>query len=323
MAKKAELLKQAQEFNLEVTEKNTIVEIEAAIKQADSSDNKEEPKRAKAGKHSAKGAQEEEEKQAKIERQKNKEESDSEIEQEKVTTSVKQPRSLVERRGKKYRKSSEHIDKSKLYTFAEAIELALKTNPSSFNASVELHVRLGVDPRQADQNVRGTVSLPAGTGKDVRVAVFGDADDVKKAKTAGAEIAEGDELLQKLEKEDINFDVLISTPQMMAKLGKYARVLGPKGLMPNPKSGTVTKDVANAVKEAKAGKIEYRVDSYGIVNVNIGKTNFSVDDLQKNLDVIIGAIKTAKPASLKSSYVQTIYMTTTMGPSIKVAPNQI
>lgn len=327
MANKAELLQQAKDLGLEVTDKNTVAEIEAAIKTADETKDKvskEEPKLAKAGKHSAKGIKEAEEKQAKIERQHHKDESpDEDAKPKKAKPPVKPARPLVERRGKKYRKAHKLIDKTKQYTFDEALDLARKTNPSNFNASVELHIRLGVDPRQADQNIRGTVSLPAGTGKNVKVAVFADVDDIKKAKAAGAEIAENEEFLQKLEKEELDFDVLISTPQMMAKLGKFARVLGPKGLMPNPKSGTVTKDVAEAVKLAKAGRVEYRVDTGGIVHTIIGKTNFSQADLKKNLDVIVGAVKSAKPSSLKTTYVQSVYVTTTMGPSISVAVSEI
>lgn len=319
MAKKAELLEKAKELGLEVSEKNTIAEIEAAI---NGSPKKEEAKVTKAGKHSAKGIKEAEEKQAKIERQKSDEEEVKEA-PAKPAKQVKPPRPLIERRGKNYKKAAEQIDKNKLYTFKEALDLAIKTNPAKFDASVELHLRLGVDPKQADQNIRGTVSLPAGTGKDVRVAVFADVDDVKKAKAAGADIAGGDEFLQKLDKEELDFDVLVSTPLMMAKLGKYARVLGPKGLMPNPKSGTVTKDVASAVKQAKAGRIEYRVDSTGIVHLSIGKTNFKLEDLEKNLNAIVSAIKSAKPSSLKTSYVQSIHITTTMGPSIRVAVSEV
>lgn len=320
MAKKAELLEQAKELGLEVSEKNTIAELEAAIKGLLK---KDDAKIAKAGKHSAKGIKATEEKQAKIERQKSGPQEEKEEEPKKPVKQVKPPRPLAERRGKNYRKAYELIDKTKQYTFTEALDLALKTNPAKFDASVELHVRLGVDPRQADQNIRGTVSLPAGTGKEVKVAVFADIDDLKKAKAAGADIAESDEFLQRLEKEDIDFDVLVSTPMMMAKLSKFARVLGPKGLMPNPKSGTVTKDIASAVKQAKSGRIEYRVDSNGIVHVNIGKTNFSVEDLKKNLDVLVAALKAAKPASLKNSYVQSVYITTTMGPSIRVAVSEV
>ncbi len=325
MAKKAELLEQARELELAVNEKNTIAEIQAAIDKAGSPITApEEEKIAKAGKHSAKGIKETAEKQAKIERQHHKDETVKEIETPiKPKKLVKPTRSKLERRSKKYKESVKLIEKGKDYTLAEALELALKTNPSKFDASVELHIKLGVDPRQADQNIRGTVSLPAGTGKDVRVAVFADVDDAKKAKAAGADIAASDEFLQQLDKEQIDFDVLISTPLMMAKLGKYARLLGPKGLMPNPKSGTVTKDVVVAVKEAKAGKVEYRVDSTGIIHLSLGKTNFKQDDLKQNADAIIAAIKTAKPSSIKGSYVQSVFVTTTMGPSIRVLTSEV
>lgn len=326
MTKKAELLEQATKLKLEVTEKNTIAEIKLALENASEPDAKtQKPKLAKAGKHSAKGIKGITDKQAKIERQLHKDKSspDGQALAEKPKKQIKPTRSKLERRGKKYKESAKLIDKSKEYTLLEAIDLAIKTNPSQFNASVELHVKLGVDPRQADQNIRGTVSLPAGTGKTITVAVFADEVDAKKAKTAGADIAGGDEFLQQLEKQQLNFDVLISTPQNMAKLGKYAKLLGPKGLMPNPKSGTVTKDVATAVKEAKSGKVEYRVDSTGIVHLSIGKTNFTSKDLNSNARAITSAIKASKPASLKGSYVQTIFITTTMGPSIKVLPSEI
>ena len=327
MAKKAELLEQAKTLNLEVSEKNTIAEIQAAIDGLGNPEAKaEEPKLAKAGKHSAKGLKEAEEKQAKIERQ-HKAETASEENDDEAPKPTKKPikptRSRLERRGKNYRKVNELIERGKEYTFAEALALAIKTNPSKFDASVELHIKLGVDPRQADQNIRGTVSLPAGTGKDVKVAVFADVDDVKAAKTAGADIAGSDEFLQQLDKEQLDFDVLISTPQMMAKLGKYARLLGPKGLMPNPKSGTVTKDVANAVKEAKAGKVEYRVDSTGIIHLSVGKTSFKPEGLEQNVKAVTSAIKAAKPASIKATYVQSVFVTTTMGPSIRVATSEV
>lgn len=324
MAKKAELLEQAKELGLEVTEKNTIAEIQEAI---DSTNKTEETteKVAKAGKHSAKGLKEAEEKQAKIERQRHKEEGDaSETEQPaKPKKAVKPTRSKLERRGKKYQEVAKLIETGKEYTLAEALELAQKTNPTKFDASVELHIKLGVDPRQADQNIRGTVSLPAGTGKDVRVAVFAEVDDAKNAKAAGADIAGADEFLQQLDKEQLDFDILISTPMMMAKLGKYARLLGPKGLMPNPKSGTVTKDVTTAVKEAKAGKVEYRVDSTGIIHLSLGKTNFKQEGLKQNADAVIAAIKAAKPSSIKGSYVQSVFVTTTMGPSIRVLTSEV
>lgn len=279
---------------------------------------KETPKAAttaKAGKRSTKALKEAEEKQAKEARKEN---ATEETDKAKPKQPVKPARSILERKGKKFREAAKLIDKTKEYSLAEALELAGKTNPAKFDASVELHIKLGVDPRQADQNIRGTVTLPAGSGRTVRVAVFADVDDAKKAQAAGADITGSDDFLQKLDKEQLDFDVLISTPQMMAKLGKYARLLGPKGLMPNPKSGTVTKDVATAVKEAKAGKVEYRVDSTGIIHLSIGKASFKPEDLEQNANAIINAIKTAKPASLKGSYIQSVFVTTTMGPSIHV-----
>lgn len=324
MAKKAELILEAQKLKLEVSEKNTIAEIQAAIDNvASKPDVKAEVKLAKAGHRSAKGIKEAEEKQAKLDHQKHKDEAEAEEKPAVIKQPAPKTRSRLERRGKKYQTVHKLIDKSKEYNLADAIDLAIKTNPTAFNASVELHVRLGVDPRQADQNIRGTVNLPAGTGKKVRVAVFAPEDLVEKAKVAGADIAAADEFLQQLDKEQFDFDVLISTPQMMAKLGKYARVLGPKGLMPNPKSGTVTKDVAAAVKQAKAGKVEYRVDSTGIVHLGVGKTNFKAADLVTNTQTVVDAIKAAKPTSLKVVYIQSAFITTTMGPSIRLATSEL
>ncbi|MDQ3158996.1 MAG: 50S ribosomal protein L1 [bacterium] len=229
----------------------------------------------------------------------------------------------MERRSKKYKEAQKHIEKDKEYALGEGLSLAKKTSTTKFDSTVELHVALGVDPKHADQNIRGTVSLPAGTGKEVRVAVFAEIDDAKKAMTAGADFAGNEEMLTKLDKQDIDFDVLIATPKLMAKLGKYAKVLGPKGLMPNPKSGTVNADVEKAVKEAKAGKIEYRVDSNGIIHTAIGKVSFSEQDLKKNIDVILAAIKGAKPASVKSSYFKSAFLTTSMGPSVKLSLSEI
>ena len=183
---------------------------------------------------------------------------------------------------------------------------------------MEAHVRLGVDPRQADQNIRTTIVLPNGNGKTVRVAVFAPLDEAKKAKAAGADIAEDEEFLKQLEKGTIDFDVLISTPQYMPKLGKFARLLGPKGLMPNPKAGTVTADVAKAVKEAKAGKVEYRVDKQSIVHIGLGKVSFGDAKLLENAEAFFNSLKNQKPASLKGQYVKSIYLTTTMGPSVPV-----
>ena len=227
-------------------------------------------------------------------------------------------RPKIERRGKKYQEAAKLVEKSKIYSLKDAIELAMKTSPVRFDASVEVHTRLGVDPRQADQNIRTTLVLPNGNGKSVRVAVFAPLDVCKTAKEAGADIAEDEEFLKQLDKGVIDFDVLISVPQYMPKLGKYARVLGPKGLMPNPKAGTVTTDVAKAVKEAKAGKVEYRVDKQSIVHIGIGKVSFGTDKLLENANAFFDSLKAQKPASLKGSYVKSVYITTTMGPSIQI-----
>ena len=211
----------------------------------------EEEKFAKAGKKSKKHV---EEVKAEEERQARKAEAAAEPEKKVGPKPV--TRSRLERRGKNYRKAVEKLEKGKVYNLTDAIKLAIETSPVKFDATVEMHFRLGVDPRQADQNIRATVTLPAGTGKEVRVAVFAPLDVAKAAKAAGADIAEDEEFTKRLDKEQLDFDVLISTPQYMPKLGKYARLLGPKGLMPNPKAGTVTTDIEKAVKEAKAGKIE-------------------------------------------------------------------
>lgn len=227
-------------------------------------------------------------------------------------------RPKIERRSRKYQEAAKLVEKGKNYTLKEAIELAIKTSPVKFDASVEVHARLGVDPRQADQNIRTTLTLPHGNGKAVRVAVFAPLDVCKTAKAAGADIAEDDEFVKRLDKGAIDFDVLISTPQYMPKLGKYARLLGPKGLMPNPKAGTVTTDVEKAVKEAKAGKVEYRVDKQAIVHIGVGKVSFGASKLAENIDAFFDSLKAQKPSSLKGSYVKSVYITTTMGPSIAV-----
>ncbi|MDZ7744974.1 MAG: 50S ribosomal protein L1 [Candidatus Saccharibacteria bacterium] len=202
------------------------------------------------------------------------------------------------------------MEAGKQYGVADAVELASKTSPVKFDATVELHVNLNVDPRQADQNIRDTVVLPAGTGKETRVAVFADTAGVATAKKAGADIAGEDELLQQLDKEQFDFDVLIATPTTMPKLGKYARLLGPKGLMPNPKSGTVTTDIAKAVEEAKAGRVEYRVDSTGIIHMAVGKVSFGKHKLFDNARAAIKSIRGNKPASVKSSFITSAHVTT-------------
>lgn len=227
-------------------------------------------------------------------------------------------RPLIERRSKKYQAASKLVDKSKTYTLKEAIELSLKTSTTKFDATLEAHIRLGVDPRQADQNIRATVILPNGNGKTVKVAVFAPIDEAKKAKSAGADIAGDEELLKNLEKGIIDFDILISTPAYMPKLGKFARTLGPKGLMPNPKAGTVTSDLEKAVKEAKAGKVEYRVDKQSIVHIGLGKVSFGPEKLEENIKTFLESLKSQKPNSVKGQYIKSIYLSTSMGPSVQL-----
>lgn len=340
MAKKADLLAEAQKLSLEVSEKNTIAEIEAAIAGAATAPEKKTPAEvvdeaaenvtielvgaedaptAKAGKRSAKAIAETE---AKLEKEARKEAGDTSSqtgEEEKVARGPKPvTRPVIERRGKNYRKLAEKIEAAKLYTLDEATKLAVETNPAKFDASVEVHVRLNVDPRQADQNIRATVSLPHGTGKTIRVAVFAPEADHKAASAAGADVVGDETFLAQLDKETVDFDILVATPQYMPKLGKYARLLGPRGLMPNPKSGTVATDVAKAVKEAKAGKVEYRVDKQAIVHLSIGKVSFGADKIAENAKSFFESLQSQKPSSIKGSYVKSITVTTTMGPGIKV-----
>ena len=277
----------------------------------------DEEKFAKSGKKSKKHIEEVKAEEARQERKAEKAAADAEA-ANKPKGEAPKVRPLLERRGKKYQEAHKLVDKSKVYTLKDAIELATKTSPVKFDASLEAHIRLGVDPRQADQNIRTTIVLPNGNGKTVRVAVFAPLDEAKEAKAAGADIAEDEEFLKRLEKGEIAFDVLISTPQYMPKLGKYARTLGPKGLMPNPKAGTVTTDVEKAVKEAKAGKVEYRVDKQSIVHIGLGKLSFGQDKLLQNANAFFDSLKSQKPASLKGQYVKSVFITTTMGPSIAV-----
>ncbi|OVE79150.1 50S ribosomal protein L1 [bacterium G20] len=275
-----------------------------------------EPKAtAKAGRRSAKAIAEAEAEKA---RQERKAQADK-AEAQKPKAVQKPARSRAERAGKKYRQVAKLIEKDKPYTLAEALDLAVKTSTTKFDATVELHVNLGVDPKQADQNVRDNVTLPAGTGKNLRVAVFAEGENLAKAKAAGADIAGEADLLAQLDKDEINFDVLITSPNLMARLGKYAKLLGPKGLMPNPKSGTITTDIPKAIQAAKAGRVEYRVDPAGIVHLGVGKVSFGADKLSQNADVVLASIRAAKPSSLKGNYINSIYVTTSMGPSIKVA----
>lgn len=327
MAKKADLLEQAQTLGLEVSAKNTIAEIEAAIKSAESTETKaddnvvadREAVVAKAGKRSQKSLDEAE---AKAEKEARKESGDTspqvEVDENRKKGPAPKIRSRLERRGKNYRKVAEKIEVERVYTLTEALKLATETNPARFDASVEIHVRLGVDPRQADQNIRSTVSLPHGTGKTIRVAVFAPEAEHANAKAAGADIVGDETFLKQLDKEILDFDTLIATPQYMPRLGKYARLLGPRGLMPNPKSGTVSTDIKRAVTEAKAGKVEYRVDKQATIHLAVGKVSFGADKLEDNARAFFASLQSQKPSSLKGIFVKSTSITTTMGPGIKV-----
>lgn len=329
MAKKAELLETAKSLGLELSDKNTIAEIEAAIAAAPGAEApievveeavESDKPLAKSGKRSAKALAEAEEKAAKEARKEAGDTTSADGEEEASVKRGPRPvtRPLIERRGKSYRKVAEKVEKDKFYSLDEAIALAVETNPSKFDASVEAHIRLNVDPRQADQNIRATVSLPNGTGKTIRVAVFAPEADHKAATAAGADVVGDETFLAQLDKETVDFDILIATPQYMPRLGKYARLLGPRGLMPNPKAGTVATDVAKAVSEAKAGKVEYRVDKQAIVHIGIGKVSFGASKLNENAKSFFDSLTAQKPASIKGGYVKSITITTTMGPGIKV-----
>ncbi|MDD3840701.1 MAG: 50S ribosomal protein L1 [Clostridia bacterium] len=225
------------------------------------------------------------------------------------------------KRGKKYQESLKLIDRHALYDPEEAVDLILKTGKANFDETVELAVRLGVDPRHADQQVRGAVVLPHGTGKQVRVLVFAKGDKAEEAEKAGADYVGAEEYVAKIQNENwLDFDVVVATPDMMGIVGRLGRILGPKGLMPNPKSGTITMDIEKALKDIKAGKIEYRVDKTKIIHVPIGKVSFGQEKLMDNLKTIMDAIIKAKPAAAKGTYLKNVVLSTTMGPGIKINP---
>jgi large subunit ribosomal protein L1 len=221
--------------------------------------------------------------------------------------------------GKKYEDSRKLIDPLKAYDPADAIDLVLKTSKAKFDETVEISVRLGVDPRHADQQVRGAVVLPHGTGRVIRVLVFAKGDKAKEAEAAGADFVGAEDMVAKIQGENwFGFDVCVATPDMMGVVGRLGRVLGPKGLMPNPKSGTVTMDVAKAISDIKAGKVEYRVDKTSIVHCPIGKSSFGMDKLTENLTTLMEAINKAKPSAAKGTYLRSVFLSSTMGPAIKV-----
>ena len=222
--------------------------------------------------------------------------------------------------GKQYKESAKLIDKTRLYEAGEAIDAVLSAAKAKFDETVELHVRLGVDPKQADQQVRGVLVLPNGTGKSVRVLVLAKGEKADQAKEAGADFVGAEELVQKIQSENwFDFDVIITTPDMMGVVGRIGKILGPKGLMPNPKSGTVTMDVVKAIKDTKAGKVEYRLDKTAIIHCPIGKKSFGREKLLENYEALIDAIVKAKPSAAKGQYLKSITLASTMGPGVKVA----
>ncbi len=228
------------------------------------------------------------------------------------------------KRGKKYTEAAKLVDRGTLYDVAEAVDLVKKTAVAKFDETVEAHVRLGVDGRHADQQVRGAVVLPHGTGKTVRVLVFAKGDKANEAKEAGADYVGAEELIPRIQNEGwFEFDVVVATPDMMGVVGRLGRVLGPKGLMPNPKAGTVTMDVTKAVNDIKAGKIEYRLDKANIIHCPVGKASFSEDQLKENFQTLMEAIIKAKPSSAKGTYMKSVTIATTMGPGIKVNPQKL
>lgn len=225
---------------------------------------------------------------------------------------------MAQKHGKKFRAAEAKVDSAQLYTPLEAVKLVKEVAPAKFDETVEAHFRLGIDTRKADQNIRGSISLPNGTGKTVRVAVFAEGAQAEAATAAGADIVGSDELIAQIQKGEINFDAAIATPMMMAKVGRIGKILGPRGLMPNPKLGTVTMDVAKMVGELKAGRVEYRADRYGICHVPLGRVSFSEEKLVENYAALYTEILRVKPASAKGKYVKSISISSTMGPGVKV-----
>ena len=228
------------------------------------------------------------------------------------------------KRGKKYVEAAKAIDRGTLYDVADAVALVKKTAVAKFDETIEAHIRTGCDGRHADQQIRGAVVLPHGTGKKVRILVFAKDAKAEEAKAAGADFVGGDELIPKIQNENwFEFDVVVATPDMMSVVGRLGRVLGPKGLMPNPKAGTVTMDVTKAIQDIKAGKIEYRLDKTNIIHVPVGKASFTEEQLADNFQTLIDAINKAKPAALKGQYLKTVTLTSTMGPGVKVNPMKL
>ena len=310
-----ELLEVQEETEVSIdSEEGSEPEENAAEDADDETATEEQPHTTKAGKHSAKAQREAD---AEIERKQAAAEHKEEDAPAKPKTIIQRPNPLNQH-GKAYRAAAELVDRTKLYELAEAVDLVKQTAKTKFDATVELHVNLGVDPRQADQMVRATVVLPAGTGKKLRIAVLASSDKHAAATKAGAAIVSDGDLIAKIEKGELNFDVLIAAPDMMAQLAKVAKVLGPRNLMPNPKSGTVTANVVQAVEQAQAGQIEFRIDKQAIIHLAIGKASFTTARLEDNVKAAIHAILRAKPSATKGTYVNAISLTSSMGPGIKL-----
>jgi ribosomal protein L1 len=293
----------------------TDAHVEDVVGDESSEETSAEKATTKAGKRSAKAIREAEAEEARQEAKEHR--AETEADDAPKPPRHQQPNPLHQH-GKKYREAAKQIEATKRYSLDEALELAKKTATTKFDSSVELHVNLGVDPRQAEQNVRASVVLPHGTGKSLRIAVFADGKTAEAAKAAGADRIGKDDLLADIEKGKLDFDILIATPADMATLGRVAKILGPRGLMPNPKSGTVTPDVAAAVKESKAGKVEFRIDKQAILHQSIGKVSFEDDQLRENARTFLSAVLKAKPSTAKGTYVKAIAATTSMGPAIKI-----
>jgi len=284
--------------------------VDSAVESAKETKDTKEPKAAKAGKRSSKAMAEVSKKEAK-------EAKKAEVLEKEPVKKVKQkPR--VKKYSKNQKAARELIDSSKLYSLKEAIELLPKISKTKFDATAEIHVTLNIDPRQADQIVRTTTSLPAGTGKTVKVAVIAGDKELEAAKKAGADIADSDTLIKDIAKEKINFDVLIATPDKMAELGKLAKVLGPKGLMPSPKNGTVTASPAKATEEFKKGKVEIKNDANGVVHVAFGKVSFKTGDLYSNVKAVVKSLSGSKPSGVKGVFIRNIFVNSSMSPSIKI-----
>jgi large subunit ribosomal protein L1 len=265
---------------------------------------------AKSGKRSAKTAKQLEEKEEKEKKKK----TPKKVEEKPKKTS----KNIEKAHSKKYKKALESLDKTKVYSLEDAVSLIKKITFAKFDPTIEMHMNLGIDPKQADQNVRGSLIMPKSLGKKVTIAVLADEKLYPKLKEAGADQYNGEDIITKLSKSKIDFDVLISTPDQMVKLGKFAKILGPKGLMPTPKSGTVTDNPVETVKEIKKGRIEFRNDSYGIIHMAVAKASFEDKDILSNIRSAVEAIRGSKPTSIKGSYIKSVYLTSTMSPSIKI-----